>query len=231
MTETKAKPAAAKVAKIKERIERSSEDRSASLPATLPVEPRTSRIRIVILQHPQEPDKELGTAVLLARILENSLLRIGLSWRSLSVLLGEPGVDPKRWGVLYLGAKPTWKDARVLVPVSRKGNPLEMRPALDGLILLDGTWSQVKALWWRNAWLLKLQRFVLQPSHPSQYGKLRKEPRKDCVSTIEAAAWALEELGESKGLAEYLQNSFSELLREYQKQRKANKPSAPKTHK
>ena len=58
-------------------------------------------------------------------------------------------------------------------------------------MLLDGTWSQAKALWWRNAWMLKCQRVILGPAHPSRYGKLRREPRRDGLSTIEAAAMLL----------------------------------------
>ena len=34
-------------------------------------------------------------------------------------------------------------------------------------------------------------RLILQPPGPSLYGNLRKEPRKESVSTIEAAAWTL----------------------------------------
>ena len=60
-------------------------------------------------------------------------------------------------------------------------------------MLLDGTWSQAKALWWRNAWMLKCQRVILGPAQPSRYGKLRKEPRGDGLSTIEAAAMLLSE--------------------------------------
>jgi type I site-specific restriction-modification system R (restriction) subunit len=54
-------------------------------------------------------------------------------------------------------------------------------------VLLDGTWSQAKALWWRNAWMLKCQRVILGPKRPSAYGKLRKEPRQDglLVATAE----------------------------------------------
>ena len=48
--------------------------------------------------------------------------------------------------------------------------------------MLDGTWSQAKALWWRNAWMLKCQRVILGPAQPSRYGKLRKEPRGDGLS-------------------------------------------------
>lgn len=40
----------------------------------------------------------------------------------------------------------------------------------------------------RNAWMLKCKRVVLAPKRPSRYGKLRREPRNDGLSTIEAAA-------------------------------------------
>lgn len=69
------------------------------------------------------------------------------------------------------------------------------RTPLDGLIVLDGTWSQAKTLWWRNAWLLKLARVGLVPREPSMYGKLRKEPRREWVSTLEAVADVLPALG------------------------------------
>jgi DTW domain-containing protein YfiP len=58
-------------------------------------------------------------------------------------------------------------------------------------VLLDGTWSQAKTLWWRNPWLLKLHRMVLDPPSPAKLGRLRREPRREALSTIEAAALAL----------------------------------------
>ena len=36
--------------------------------------------------------------------------------------------------------------------------------------------------------MLKLERIALQPREPSMYGKLRKEPRREWVSTLEAIA-------------------------------------------
>ena len=56
---------------------------------------------------------------------------------------------------------------------------------------LDGNWAQAKALWWRNAWLTRLRRFVVVPDGPSLYGDLRREARPDAVSTLEAVALAL----------------------------------------
>ena len=75
--------------------------------------------------------------------------------------------------MLYLGsARPrTFGLDRVVVAVDRRGEPEADQAAmlrdLDGAVLLDGSWSEAKALWWRNPWLLKLRRLVLNPQHPS----------------------------------------------------------------
>ncbi len=121
-------------------------------------------------------------------------LKVGLSWPSLAKALGRPVADPSRWAVLYLGsAKVADLDTdRDIVAINRKGevepNQRAILGTIQGVVLLDGTWSQAKALWWRNAWMLKCQRVILGPGQPSRYGALRREPRRDGLSTIEAAA-------------------------------------------
>jgi DTW domain-containing protein YfiP len=161
------------------------------------VTPLENRISLLILQHPQEQDRALGTARLTAQHFPNAVLKIGLSWPSLSKALGRPVHDPSRWAVLYLGSAKVEDldtDAEI-VAIDRKGAMEEGQRAIlnsiEGVVLLDGTWSQAKALWWRNAWMLKCQRVILGPKHPSRYGQLRKEPRRDGLSTIEAAGMLL----------------------------------------
>ena len=154
------------------------------------IEPRKFRTAVLILQHPQEPDKQLGTARIANLSLENSSLKVGLSWRNLEHALGVPA-NPKEWAVLYLGSAKVSATSldQTLVAVDKKGVALADQATLKrlkGLVILDGTWSQAKALWWRNAWLLKLQRAVLIPPSKSLYGNLRKEPRPDSLSTIES---------------------------------------------
>jgi len=48
------------------------------------VEPIRTKTGLLILQHPQEQDRLLGTAGLTRRVLENSVLKVGLSWPSLA---------------------------------------------------------------------------------------------------------------------------------------------------
>jgi DTW domain-containing protein YfiP len=169
-------------------------------------------VEVLFLQHPQEPDRTLGSARIAALCLQRSTLTVGLSWANLSDALGR-SVDARSWGVLYLGSglpQPTGPGLRVL----GKDNTIDndgLR-GLEGIVVLDGTWSQAKALWWRNAWLLKLRRLVLTPSRPSLYGRLRREPRRECLSTLEATAEALTFLGAPPAVGQDLRAVFGTLL-------------------
>jgi len=201
------------------------------------VQPIESRIALLILQHPQEQDRALGTARLTAMHFEKAVVKIGLSWPSLSRALGRTVADPSRWAVLYLGsAKAADLGTREeVVAINRKGeiekNQRAILQGIEGVVLLDGTWSQAKALWWRNPWMLKCQRLILGPSHPSRYGKLRREPRRDGLSTIEAAALVLSTLEKRPDIAETLNASFTRMLKRYrevQEEQPALVPKRPK---
>ncbi|MBX7136513.1 MAG: DTW domain-containing protein [Oligoflexia bacterium] len=172
--------------------------------------------RVLILQHPQEPDVELGTAKIAALSLVQAKLAIGLSWPNLKKAWGAE-VNPKDWLVLHLGSiRLPQNISDVLVCVSAKGHPLEdskkRLSACTGLVVLDGTWSQAKTLWWRNAWLTKLQRAVLNPSRPSLYGKLRREPKRQGLSTLESIGLSLAALEGRPEINEQLLVPFKELL-------------------
>jgi DTW domain-containing protein YfiP len=198
------------------------------------IEPIKSRISLLILQHPQEQDRALGTARLTALHFENAVLKIGLSWPSLSKALGRQVADPSRWAVLYLGSAKVadLETDRDIVAINRKGevedNQRGILKDLEGIVLLDGTWSQAKALWWRNAWMLKCQRVILSPAQPSRYGKLRKEPRRDGLSTIEAAAMLLASLERRPEIAETLTDSFERMLAKYREAQSVLPELAPK---
>jgi DTW domain-containing protein len=182
--------------------------------------PLDNRIQVLILQHPQEQDRALGTARLTALHFRRGILKVGLSWPSLTKILGRP-TDPQRWAILYLGSAKVAAlapDREVLV-LNRKGEPERNQDALlrdiEGVVLLDGTWSQAKALWWRNAWMLKCRRVILGPPRPSRYGKLRREPRRDGLSTIEAAAMLVSRLENRPEIETALTASFERLLARY----------------
>jgi DTW domain-containing protein YfiP len=198
------------------------------------ITPIENRISLLILQHPQEQDRALGTARLLALHFKDAVLKIGLSWPSLSKALGRPVHDPSRWAVLYLGsAKVAELDTdREVVAINRKGEVEDNQRAIlkdiEGIVLLDGTWSQAKALWWRNAWMLKCQRVILGPVKPSAYGKLRREPRRDGLSTIESAAMLLAALEKRPDIEATLNAGFERMLDKYREVQHAMPELAPK---
>ena len=181
------------------------------------VEAINTKLRVVILQHPQEDDALLGTAKLVEVTLPKAEIRVGLSWASLEHALGTRDADRDRWAVLAAAKLPAPMPesarAEPVVVIDRKGRLRDLkRHGLEGIIVLDGTWSQAKTLWWRNAWLLKLPLVVLKPREPSIYGRLRKEPRKEWVSTLEAIGDVLPALGEPEAVRTSLRKLLRTLL-------------------
>jgi DTW domain-containing protein YfiP len=186
--------------------------------------PIDNKLKLLILQHPQEQDVDLGTARLTALHFKNADVKVGLSWSSLGKALGlKPGqaADPKRWAVLYLGSAQVAKfpQGRPVVAVNKKGDPVpdqdEALKHLQGVIVLDGSWSQAKTLWWRNPWLLKARRVALKPARPSRYGNLRREARREALSTLEATALLLSTLENNPAISDALHGSFERLLTAY----------------
>jgi DTW domain-containing protein YfiP len=184
------------------------------------VVPLDNKVSVLILQHPQEQDVALGTARLTARQLSNAMLKVGLSWPNLGKILGRD-VDPQHWAVVYLGsAKPEEiAPEREIVLLNRKGEAEREQDStlrrIEGVVLLDGTWSQAKALWWRNPWMLKCRRLVLNPKVPSRYGKVRREPRRDALSTLEAAAILLSRIERRPEIESTLMATFDRMLEKY----------------
>ncbi len=136
------------------------------------------------------------------------MLKIGLSWPSLSKALGRPVHDPSRWAVLYLGsAKVADLDTdRDIVAINRKGEVEDNQRAHpegyrrhraarrhlepgQGAVVAQCVDAEVPA------------RHPRPRKQPSRYGKLRREPRRDGLSTIEAAAMLLAALEKRPDIA------------------------------
>jgi hypothetical protein len=191
---------------------------------------------ILILQHPQEPsrkDAEVSSAKIIEESIKPAFIKTGLSWKNLPhALKGWPEIEghtelqkPGIWHTLYLGTK---KNAQVntatepgIYYLDKKGEPIEApeNPEIGGLILLDGTWAQAKTLWWRNAWLTKTKRIYIVPRTRSLYGNLRKEPRPECVSTVEALGETLSFLGLDEKIEIGLKERFGSALKAFQSKR------------
>jgi hypothetical protein len=167
--------------------------------ATAEVEPVDNRLFVLVLQHPREKKEALATAAAICAALRRAALVVGLSWPNLARALGRPA-DARQWAAVYLGsARPAaFGLEREIVVLDRAGMPAADQDAmlrgLEGVVLLDGSWSEAKTLWWRNPWLLRLRHLVLNPQHRSRFGRVRREPRREALSTLEAAALLLKHL-------------------------------------
>ena len=172
---------------------------------------------MLVLQHPQERRERLATAGVAVAALRRARLVAGLSWPNLARALGAPA-DPARWGVLYLGsARPrTLAEGREIILLGRDGEPAAdpepILKRLEGIVLLDGSWKEAKTLWWRNPWLLKLHRLVVNPPAPARLGRLRREPRREALSTLEAAALVLRHLEAGPAAADALLAALDRLM-------------------
>jgi DTW domain-containing protein YfiP len=142
--------------------------------AVTPVETRT---RVLLLQHPREHGKAVNTARIAALALPAATLHVGVDFSRLDAVSAVLD-DPSRPAILlYPG--PGVRDLAEDPPVG----PVT-------LVVIDGTWHQARALIRKNPRIAALPRYAFQPPAPSQY-RIRKEPTPECVSTIEALAYAL----------------------------------------
>ncbi len=137
--------------------------------------------QIIILQDPTEAKHALSSAPILAKSILNTKLLIGEVF------------DPE----MIIGAD--WRSRSLLVFPTENSVSAESARAsqLNTIILLDGTWKKARRLMHLNPWLRELPTFALQPDQPSSY-KIRKSPRADGLSTIEAAVCVLNELQPDK---------------------------------
>jgi DTW domain-containing protein YfiP len=162
-------------------------------------------LKVIILQHPQEQFKLLNSARLAHLALSNSRIMVGLSWPNFKRVAGEDQM-PSQWGILYL--KSGNRSGKPLEIIDRNKKIIDQPSGLKGIIALDGSWKQAKALWWRNPWFLKLNRISLNPDHPS----LRKQTKTEGLSTIEAIAHALFCLGEKEETADSLIEQYENFI-------------------
>ena len=138
--------------------------------------PCDNRTEIHVLQHDRERRHAFGTV----RLLAIGLRRLHVH-RMPHGVVGSPEAPmgfPDSAGVLYPGEGSL--DLAQLTPEQRPGK----------LVVIDGTWSQAHCMYRDSPWLHKLPRFSLAPKEPSRY-RIRKEPRFECLSTLESTAMAL----------------------------------------
>ena len=135
-----------------------------------------TRTEVVILQHPHERTHPFGTARIVGLCMPRSRIHVAF-----------PGL---RGDLLCDVAVPA--DAAVLYPhadaVDLATVPAHERPST--LVVIDGTWAHARKMYRENPWLQRLRHVRIHPEKPSRY-RIRREPRADYVSTLEAIVGSL----------------------------------------
>jgi tRNA-uridine aminocarboxypropyltransferase len=162
------------------------------------VKPVPTRTKVVILQHPREARVAINTARIARLCLPNAEIRVGIEWREdveLAALMSDPEREPI---LLYPGEGA--KDITTL----RSDKPVT-------LVVIDGTWSQSRAVLRSSPALAKLPRYSFSPPVESEY-RIRREPRWDFVSTIESLVHVLGTLEDEPDITEVLMRPFRAMV-------------------
>lgn len=137
-------------------------------------------LELIIWQDPTEAKHKLSTAPLLNLSISNSRLLVGDQFSFADIFADSPV-----------------QQCALLYPLE-SGSALisEQRSDISKLLVLDGTWKKVRRLFYLNEWLKDLPYIQLNPESLSRYA-IRKSPRADGLSTIEAAVAGLSWLDET----------------------------------
>lgn len=157
--------------------------RAASVCTCAHLQPFAPRFSVVLLQHPKERKNSIGTARTTHLCIANSRLIAGVEFDGnpeVETLLDDPA---NACHVLFPGPTSIEVDRLGTEPLSSPALALGDRRLV--VFVIDGTWAQAKGMLRKSSRLGALPRVSFQPSRPSNY-RVRKQPSRYCLSTIEA---------------------------------------------
>ena len=154
-----------------------------------------NRYQLHILQDPSEENKAIGTA----RILKLSLNKVQLS---IGELFNEKDFDLNNSYLLFPGDES--------IPATQLTEHYSFN-AGSLFIILDGSWKKAYKLLMSNPFLQKLPKVSINVEDKSNY-RLRKSPREDGLSTVEAGYYLLSQLEDNSEKFMPLLKSFEFMI-------------------
>ncbi|KWU00965.1 hypothetical protein APQ14_08030 [Vibrio toranzoniae] len=137
------------------------------------VTPLESNVELIILQHPSEEHRPMGTARILSLSLENSVTLVGEDFSD-NTKLNELLTDEDYQHVILYPSEHS-------VSVESATRPSKkMR-----VVLLDGTWKKAFKMWQVSSNLHALDTVHLPKDLKGNY-RIRKAPSENSLSTVEA---------------------------------------------
>ncbi|MGF1683316.1 tRNA-uridine aminocarboxypropyltransferase [Photobacterium minamisatsumaniensis] len=144
-----------------------------------------AKTELWILQHPSEVKRAIGTARILTLSLPNARLWVGENFSQhdeINRLLADP--DRETW-LVYPGER--------AISIGSLEADSGATPKKRTLILLDGTWKKAYKIWQLSENLQRLPTVNLENADNGNY-RIRKSPKAQGVSTVEAGYLALSAL-------------------------------------
>ncbi|OCH06748.1 DTW domain-containing protein [Aliivibrio fischeri] len=146
------------------------------------ITPITTDIELIILQHPTEAKRPLGTAKILSLSLVNCRTFIGENFSEHSELNQLLADDSYHHQVLFLD-----NESQVI------GTDKALLQKKQRVILLDGTWKKAYKMWQLSTNLHSLPKVHLNTDLSGNY-RIRKAPKDNALSTAEAGYHILTQL-------------------------------------
>ncbi|XP_048189964.1 tRNA-uridine aminocarboxypropyltransferase 2 isoform X3 [Perognathus longimembris pacificus] len=148
----------------------------------LPAHPLSISTHLYIIQHPAEESKVLRTVPLLVACLPQDKCTVKVGRRFSGERDVELSTVCRKSGtlILYPGAEATDLEEFLL------SSPVYP----STIIIIDGTWSQAKDIFYKNSLFRLPKQVQLKTNISSQY-VIRMQPTNRCLSTLECAAVAL----------------------------------------
>ena len=164
----------------------------------LPSPPITCNTKVIVLQHPRESRRAIRTCRMLELGLSpgSCLVFEGTSFSCENSLVSSL-INQSNTFLLYPG-----KGAICLDNLCHMKDRQESSSAIT-LVLLDGTWREAKSILRNSPLLQTLPKVTLKAGEPSEY-VVRSQPALGGLSTLEAAARAIEVLEQQQGLLDSL---------------------------
>ncbi len=159
------------------------------------ISPVSNSTDIVILQHPDEIKKALGTARIATLSLTRVVLWVGVDFAEHPQFNHLLSGSSDSIAVLYPSDAAMDIDEWNLNIMHGDKSPPSVPPPIDEykkrtLIVIDGTWRNTREIMMANQALQALPKVQLNPVAESNY-RIRKAPSSKSLSTVEAIAMAL----------------------------------------
>ncbi|MBI3544895.1 MAG: DTW domain-containing protein [Deltaproteobacteria bacterium] len=154
-----------------------------------------------ILTHPVERRMKTGTGRLAHLCISNSVLIEGAGFKDdprVNALIEDPRYFPT---VLYPG--------RASIEIQELAVPQDRRLLM---FVVDTKWSLAKSVLNRSPNLKALPQIRFTPTRPSGF-HIRRQPRANCLSTIEAIHFVLERLAPGTAEHSHLIEAFDKMVR------------------